>query len=148
MESVQDALGRVEAFPPPNAERPEVEFVQPKDEAITVAVASSHASEDHLRSAAEQIRSELQQFPSLSQVTLRGARDREVTIELSEEALRRHDLSFSPSGRGFETRLRKPEFRATAQPTPGKSSCIPWASAPWVRNSRTYRSSQDRPAPS
>ena len=95
MENVHDALGRVEAFPPPNAERPEVEFVQPKDEVITVAVASSHASEDHLRSAAEQIRSELQQFPSLSQVTLRGARDREVTIELSEEALRRHDLSFS-----------------------------------------------------
>jgi multidrug efflux pump subunit AcrB len=95
MGDVQDALDRMEAFPPPNAERPEVEFVQSKDEVISVAVASSHASEDHLRSAAEQIRTELQQIPSLSHVSLRGARDREVTIELSEEALRRYDLSFS-----------------------------------------------------
>lgn len=99
MEDVQDALDRMEAFPPPNAERPEVEFVQSRNEVITVAVASSHASEDHLRSAAEQIRTELQQFPFLSQVSLRGARDREVTIELSEEALRRHDLSFSQVAR-------------------------------------------------
>ena len=95
MEDVQNALDRMEAFPPAFAEKPEVEFVRPEGEAITVAVASSYASENDLRSVAEQIRAELQQLPSLSQVGLRGVRDREVTIELSEEALRRHGLNFS-----------------------------------------------------
>ena len=99
MKDVQDALDRMEAFPPPNAEEPEVELVVPKAEAITLAVASAHASEHDLRSAAEQIRTELLQSPFLSQVSLRGARDREVTIELSEEALRRHDLSLSQVSR-------------------------------------------------
>ena len=95
MKDVQDAVDRMEAFPPSNADRPEVELVSFEHEVITLAVASAHASESDLRSAAEQARTELQQFPSLSQISLRGARDREVTIELSEEALRRHDLSLS-----------------------------------------------------
>ena len=95
MEDVQDAVDGMEAFPPLNAESPEIEFVRDEDEAITLAVASSHASEDDLRSAAEQVRSELQQLPSIPEVSLRGVRDREVTIELSEEALRRYGLDLS-----------------------------------------------------
>lgn len=101
MEDVQDAVDRMEAFPPPNADQPEIEFVLTEEEAITVAVASSYASEHDLRSAAEQVRSELQQVPSLSQVSLRGVRDREVTIELSEEALRRHGLNLSQVARAL-----------------------------------------------
>ena len=41
------------------------------------------------------MRDELLALPSISQVVLRGTRDREITIELSEEELRRNDLSIT-----------------------------------------------------
>ena len=41
------------------------------------------------------MRDELLELPSISQVRLRGTRDREISIELSEEELRRHDLTFN-----------------------------------------------------
>ena len=86
-------------FPPLNAEKPEVEIHRISIEVLTLAVSSSHASEDALRLAAENVRDELLALPSVSQVTLSGTRDREITIELSEEELRRHNLSIAQISR-------------------------------------------------
>ena len=61
---------------------------------MTLAVSSSLVSENALRIAAENVRDDLLELPSVSRVTLRGTRDREIAIELSEEELRRHGLSF------------------------------------------------------
>ena len=95
LRDVQNAVDGIENFPPLNAERPEVKLNQLDIEVMTLAVSSSLVGEDELRRAAEEVRSELLELPSISQVRLLGTRDREISIELSEEELRRNDLSIA-----------------------------------------------------
>ena len=95
LRDVQNAVDSIENFPPLNAERPEVKLHRLDIEAMTLAVSSSLVGEDKLRRAAEEVRSELLELPSISQVRLLGTRDREISIELSEEELRRNHLSIA-----------------------------------------------------
>ena len=95
LDDIQNAVGRIENFPPASAEQPDVSLTQPLRPVMTLAVSSSVVTENQLRLAAEQLRDHLLAAPGLSQVSLTGARDREITIELSEEALRRNDLSIN-----------------------------------------------------
>ena len=95
LNAVRNAVDAIENFPPPNAERPEIELARLSIEAMTLAVSSSIVNENELRLAAEDVRSELLELPSISLVTLRGTRDREIAIELGEEELRRNDLSIA-----------------------------------------------------
>ena len=95
LNDVQNAVDTIEGFPPPNAEQPEVRLARLSLEALTLAVSSSSVDEHRLRLAAEGVRSELLELPSVSLVTLRGTRDREIAIELSEEQLRRNDLTLA-----------------------------------------------------
>ena len=95
LNDVRTAVDGIESFPPVTADRPEVELQQPELEVMTLAVSSAAAGENALRLAAEALRDELFALPSVSQVRLKGTRDREISIELSEEELRRHDLSFN-----------------------------------------------------
>ena len=48
-----------------------------------------------LRKGAELLEQALLALPSISLVSMDGARDYEIAIEVSEEALRRYDLSMS-----------------------------------------------------
>ena len=93
LNAVEGAVDAIERFPPLNAERPEVELWQVALEVMTLAVSSSLVAENDLRLAAEELRDGLLTLPSVSQVSLEGTRDREISIELSEEELLRHDLS-------------------------------------------------------
>ena len=95
LDDVKTAVDGIENFPPAIAERPEVQLKRAALEVMTLAVTSPVASEDRLRTAAEDVRDELLALPSISQVVLRGTRDREITIELSEEELRRNGLSIT-----------------------------------------------------
>ena len=95
LNDVRNAVDAIESFPPLNAERPEIRLAQLSIEAMTLAVSSSAVGENELRLAAEDVRNELLGLPSVSLVTLRGTRDREIAIELSEEELRRNDLSIA-----------------------------------------------------
>ncbi|MXZ25203.1 MAG: efflux RND transporter permease subunit [Caldilineaceae bacterium SB0665_bin_21] len=94
-DDIQQAVDNIANFPPPNAERPEVKLLELNREVITLAVSSDVLDEDALRGVAEEVRSELLQLPSTARVDLHGTRDREISIELSAEALRRHGLSLS-----------------------------------------------------
>ena len=95
LNDVQTAVDGIENFPPVTANQPEVELRQPALEVMTLAVSSAAVSEHELRLAAENVRDELLELPSISQVKLKGTRDREISIELSEEELRRHNLTFN-----------------------------------------------------
>ena len=90
---VQNAIDSIERFPPASAEQPEARLQQVAHEVMTLAVSSSRLTEDQLRVAAERVRGELLLLPSVSQVELRGTRDREISIEVHEEALRRNKLT-------------------------------------------------------
>ena len=117
LDDVKNAVGRIENFPPPIAEQPEVVLMRTALEVMTLAVSSSVVSENQLRSAAEEVRDELLALPSISQVVLRGTRDREITIELSEEELRRNGLSIvevSSSVRRASVNLTFGELRTQA----------------------------------
>ena len=95
LNEVAGAVDAIERFPPPAAERPEVEIWRTALEVMTLAVSSSLVAENELRLAAEELRDGLLTLPSISQVSLEGTRDREISIELSEEELRRHGLSIN-----------------------------------------------------
>ena len=94
LHDVENAVDSIDNFPPPNAKEPEIEPVRYQVTALTVAVSSAHLSQDSLQRTAEHIRGELLRLPGISDVSLRGARDREVSIELDAEQLRRYGLSF------------------------------------------------------
>ena len=95
LDDVKQAVDNIADFPPPNAESPEVELLKLNREVLTLAVSSSVLDEDALRRAAEEVRSKLLKLPSTARVDLYGARDREISIELNEEELRRHGLSLT-----------------------------------------------------
>ena len=95
LQDVENAVDNIDNFPPPSASEPEIEMVLGEVTALTLAVSSPHLDRDTLQRAAEGIRDELMQLPGISDVALRGARDREVSIELDEEQLRRYGLSFA-----------------------------------------------------
>ena len=94
-QNVENAVDNIDNFPPLGAGEPEIEEVLGEVTALTLAVSSPHVDRDTLQRAAEGVRDELVQLPGISEVTLRGARDREVSIELDEEQLRRYGLSFA-----------------------------------------------------
>ncbi len=95
LDDVKNAVDRIENFPPLSAEQPEIEYNRVEIEVLTLSVSSASATENELRLAAQALREGLLELPSVSQVTLLGTRDREISIELSEVELRRNGLSIN-----------------------------------------------------
>lgn len=78
---------------PRDIESPRVQRLQNRREMIRVAV-HGDVSERELTRLAEQLKDEIAGLPYVSTVSLFGTRNEEVTIELSEAAMRRYGLSF------------------------------------------------------
>ena len=95
LNDVENAIDTIENFPPPNAERPKVSLLKWWSDVVTVAVSSGSATESDLRLAAENLRDSLLALPIVSHIQLEGTRDREITIELNEDDLRRYRLQIS-----------------------------------------------------
>ena len=96
---VQSAVDRIENFPPPSAEQPEVSLVETSREAIRLAVSSDLFSAEQLRQVTEKLQDSLLALPSVANVSLVGQRDREISIELSEEELRKNNLTLAEVAR-------------------------------------------------
>lgn len=86
---------RVDAIPsfPANTERPIIEELLLQKEVIRVSVFGD-ADERQIKEIAERARDDLAELPEISQVVVQGARAYEISIEVSEEALRKYDLTF------------------------------------------------------
>ena len=97
-DDVESAVDRLSDFPPENAEKPVVVAPKPTGGVVTLAVVGD-VGEAALRRAAEQIERDLLSQPGISLVSLEGARDYEISIEISEATLRRYGLSFSEVAR-------------------------------------------------
>ena len=93
-DDVESAVDRLSDFPPENAEKPIVVAPLPSGGVVTLAVVGD-VGETNLRLAAEEIERDLLSQSGVSLVTLEGARDYEISIEVSEATLRRYGLSFS-----------------------------------------------------
>ena len=77
LDEVKTAVAGIENFPPAVAERPEVELLQAALEVMTLAVTSPTAFRGPVTDRGpKRVRDELLALPSISQVVLRGTRDR------------------------------------------------------------------------
>ena len=93
-DDVETAVARLSEFPPENAEKPLVVAPKPTGGVVTLAVVGN-VGEASLRRAAEEIERDLLSQPGVSLVSIEGARDYEISIEVDEATLRRYDLSFN-----------------------------------------------------
>ncbi|MYA18385.1 MAG: efflux RND transporter permease subunit, partial [Gammaproteobacteria bacterium] len=99
LEEARTAIDRIERFPPPDAERPEIGVPFMHVPAITVALSSGELSAHALRMAAEQLREDMLALGSVSSVSLDWSPEREIAIEVDEEALREHGLTIGEVAR-------------------------------------------------
>ena len=90
---VKNAVDTITSFPR-DIENPQIKRLEFREEMIRVALFGDQ-TEHELTRLAEDLRQELAALPYTSLVDLLGARNEEVTIEVSEMALRRYNMTFS-----------------------------------------------------
>lgn len=92
LDDVKAAVDRITTFPV-EAEKPVIVRIKNIKDVISV-VMFGDVPEQSLKEAAIRVRDELTAMPNISQATVRAVRKYEVSIEVSEHALRKHGLSF------------------------------------------------------
>ncbi len=93
-DEVQAAVDSLIDFPPGNAEQPVVTVTQPLSNVVTL-VLTGQVGEDELRLVSEILERDLLAIDSVTAVSMRGARTREISIEVSEDTLRQYNLTFN-----------------------------------------------------
>ncbi len=92
VDEIKTQVDTIDTFPE-EAETPLIREVTFKEEAINIAIYGD-VSELALRKVAEKVREDLLTFDNISQVNLAGVREYEISVEISEENLRRYRLTF------------------------------------------------------
>ena len=77
-----------------SAEKPVIEVIPIKSQIMSVTVSAAGTDDKNLRAVAEQVRDAIEALPDVTQVELSGIKRHEVSIEVSEDTLRRHGLTF------------------------------------------------------
>jgi multidrug efflux pump subunit AcrB len=95
-ELLNDIKARVDAIEtfPEETEKPVVSELTNRRQVIDIAV-HGNVDEATLKALGDRVRDELTAIKGISQVELVSSRPYEISIEVSEEALRRHGLTFS-----------------------------------------------------
>jgi multidrug efflux pump subunit AcrB len=90
-----DIKTRVDAITtfPDDTERPIIEELLIQKDVIRVSI-FGEASEKQIKKLADRVREDLVNIDGISQATVQGTRDYEISIEVSEFNLRNHDLTF------------------------------------------------------
>ena len=97
LDDIKNRVDAIDTFPV-ETEQPIIQEVIIKTQVINVAISGS-ADERALKKLGEQVRDEISNLPGVTQVELVIARPYEVSIEVSEEALRRYGLTFDEVAR-------------------------------------------------
>lgn len=92
LDDIKAAIDRIDNFPA-DAEEPQVELVEINNRVMTLAIWGDAGPED-LREAARRVEDALIAQPEISLVKLSNSPEYEISIEISEGAMRRHGLSF------------------------------------------------------
>ncbi len=92
LDDIKSRVDAIDTFPE-ETEQPVIREVTNQRQVIDVAV-SGEADEATLKVLAEQVRDEIAALPDITLVSLSGARPYEISIEVSESALRQHGLTF------------------------------------------------------
>ncbi|MFQ6034458.1 MAG: efflux RND transporter permease subunit [Sedimentisphaerales bacterium] len=97
LDDIKAAVDTIITFPQ-ETEKPIISALKTTHKVISVVIYGD-VSEKTLRTLAEQIRDDLTVMENISQVGIAGIRPYEISIEVSEEALRRYNLSFDQVSR-------------------------------------------------
>ena len=99
-EALDDIKTRIDAIDtfPEETEKPIISEAIIRRQVLSIAI-SGDVDEYTLRRLGEQVRDEVSALPDVTQVELAAARPYEVSIEVSEQALRRHGLTFDQVAR-------------------------------------------------
>lgn len=92
-DEVEAAVDSLVDFPPGNAEQPIVSVTQSLSNVLTLVLVGQ-VGEREMRETAELLERDLLALDVVSAITVRGARTKEISIEISEEALRKYGLTF------------------------------------------------------
>ena len=96
---VQEVLGKIKSRVDAirnfaeQAEKPIIEEIPIRLQTLSVAI-TADTDEKNLRAIGEQVRDALQALPKVTLVDLAGAKRHEISIEVSEDTLRQHGLTF------------------------------------------------------
>ncbi|MEA1966645.1 MAG: efflux RND transporter permease subunit [Thermodesulfobacteriota bacterium] len=93
LESVRANVDAISNFPV-DAENPIIKEVVMKDTVVTLYL-SSDMPERRLKQWGERIKDRIKLLPEVSQVSISGVREYEISIEVSEAKLRQYNLSFA-----------------------------------------------------
>jgi multidrug efflux pump subunit AcrB len=96
---VDQRLGRIRNFPE-DVDTPTAQVPQHNREVISVVIAGA-LPEKELRFLAASLRDDLEALPNVSSVQLSGAREFELSIEVSEKTLSRYDLTLADVARAI-----------------------------------------------
>ena len=97
LDDVKTRVDAIETFPA-RAEEPIISEARTQIRVVDIAV-SGRADELALRRVAERVRDDLLSLPEITQVQFASVRPYEISIEVSESALRRHGLTFDDVAR-------------------------------------------------
>ena len=97
LEDLKTRVDAIETFPE-RTEKPIISESRTQIRVVDIAV-SGRADELTLRTVAERVRDELVALPEITQVEFASVRPYEISIEVSESALRRHRLTFDDVAR-------------------------------------------------
>jgi len=89
---IKNAVDSIDTFPE-DAEEPTVSHFEIRRNALQIAL-SGDVGERALKIWGERLRDELVALPGVTQVELAAARPYEISVEVPEEALRRHGITF------------------------------------------------------
>ena len=92
LDDIKTRVDAIDTFPE-ETEKPIIRELIARNQVIDLAVSGS-ADEFALKAAADRIRDDLAAIPTISLVEITSARPYEISIEVSETALRRHGLTF------------------------------------------------------
>lgn len=98
---IKTEIDLIDSFPE-EAEDPVVTEIKNNDPAIYLAIYGD-VDEKLLKDTAEKIRDDLVEYDAISLADLIGARDYEISIEVTEENLRRYNLSFDQVSAAVKT---------------------------------------------
>ena len=91
LSEIKNAVDSISTFPV-DTEKPIVSHVQVRRNALQIALFGD-VGERTLKVYGERMRDEIAALPNITQVGMSGARHYEISIEVSEDALRRHGLT-------------------------------------------------------
>ncbi len=92
LDEIKAAVDAISTFPE-DAEAPLVQALQKTNQVINVAI-SGRAEEGALKRLGEQVRDEIAALPGITLVELTNTRAYEISVEVSEDALRRYGATF------------------------------------------------------